>query len=126
MMPEIRILAVDDEPIVRVSIKLVLVSAGYSVEVAGSAEEALARFEDGSYDVVITDFRMPRTTGVQLAEQLKARSPSARIILLSGSPPFPSVPAIDLVMLKPFCVQELRDAVARLVTRHNTTPPGRI
>ncbi len=126
MMPEIRILAVDDEPIVRISIKLVLASAGYSVELAASAEEALARFEDRSYDVVITDYRMPRTTGVQLAEQLKARKPAARIILLSGSPPLPSVAGIDLVMLKPFSVQELRDAVAHLLARHNPSPPERI
>jgi CheY-like chemotaxis protein len=113
-MPEIRILAVDDEPVIGVSIKFALARVGYSVEVATNAEEALKRFADGKYDVVITDLQMPRITGLELAERLKAQSPSVKIMLLSGSPPFPSTPAIDLAMLKPFSVQELRDAIANL------------
>ena len=122
-MPVIKILAVDDEPVVGLSIKFALAPVGYTVDLAASPEEALQRFADGVYDVVITDFFMPHMTGLQLAEQLRARSSSVRIILLSGSPPFPLLPAIDLFLVKPFCVQELRDAIAHLVKAQDSAAP---
>ena len=77
-------------------------------------EEALAKFAAVTYDVVVTDFLMPGMTGVQLAEQLKSRRPSVKIVLVSGSPP-PSLRAIDQVMLKPFSIEALRSAIAGLL-----------
>ncbi len=64
--------------------------------------------------VILTDFRMPGMTGVQLAERIKARNPSQPIMLLSGFPPFPPTMVIDLVMLKPFSAAELRKTVPRM------------
>jgi CheY-like chemotaxis protein len=113
-MPEIRILAVDDEPLVGFSLALALAGAGYSVDVASSGEEALERFRADIYDVVVTDFLMPGMTGLELAERLKAGNPSIRVILLSGLPPSES-PGIDRVMEKPFTIAELRNAIAQLL-----------
>jgi CheY-like chemotaxis protein len=70
-----RILVVDGEPIVGHSIKLVLDFTGYSIDFVASTEEALEKFAFGSYKVVITDFLMPRMTGLQLAERLKSLTP---------------------------------------------------
>jgi CheY-like chemotaxis protein len=113
-MAAIRILVVDDEPIVGLSIKLALDLPGYSIDLVARTEEALAKFAAVTYDVVVTDFLMPGMTGVQLAEQLKSRSPSVKIVLVSGSPP-PSLTAIDHVMLKPFSIEALRSAIADLL-----------
>lgn len=106
-----RILVVDDESIVGETIKLTLRTAGHSIEVVTSPYEALSRFEVGKYDVILTDFMMEGLTGAQLAEQIKALDPGQPIIMISGSPPFPAVIAVDLVVLKPFSVSELRKAV---------------
>jgi CheY-like chemotaxis protein len=113
-MAGIRILAVDDEPLVGLSLNLALAGAGYSVDVASSGKEALERFRADIYDLVLTDFQMPGMTGLELAERLKSRNPSVRVILLSGSPPSKS-PAIDRVMEKPFTIAELRNAIAQLL-----------
>jgi CheY-like chemotaxis protein len=111
-----RILVVDDEPIVRLSVRITLQMDNHSVEVVTSAEEALSRFEIGTYDLIITDYRMGGMTGLQLAERIKARDPGQRIILVSGSPPFPPIDIFDQVILKPFSSEELRTSVAQFAT----------
>jgi CheY-like chemotaxis protein len=115
-MRSIRILVVDDEPIVRLSVRISLQLDNHTVEVVTSAEEALSRFEISTYDLIITDYRMGGMTGLQLAERIKARDSSQRIILVSGSPPFPPTDAFDQIILKPFSNEELRTAVAQFAT----------
>ncbi len=112
-----RILVVDDEPTVAQAIRITLQPEGHRVEVVTSPYEALAKLETGKYDVVLTDFRMEGMTGLQLAERIKQRDPAQPIILVSGSPPFPRAAAVDLVILKPFSIAELREAVIRLAER---------
>jgi CheY-like chemotaxis protein len=110
-----RILVVDDDAIVGVAIRITLQPDNHTIEVVTSPEEALRRFEVGKYDLIITDFRMEGMTGLQLAEQIKARDLAQTIILLSGSPPFPETSVFDLVILKPFDNDLLRNAVAQFV-----------
>jgi len=57
---------------------------GYRVQIAKNGEEALKLFESSGFDVVVTDYRMPRMNGVELIEQIRKVNPNARIILLSG------------------------------------------
>jgi CheY-like chemotaxis protein len=121
-MPGKRILVVDDEPAVGLSIKFALEGAGHFVEIVNSGQEALRKFEVEKYDVVLTDFMMAGMTGVQLAERIKWRSPAQPIILFSGFPPFPPTTAIDLVILKPSSPAELRAAVEKLSERNRNTP----
>ena len=51
---------------------------------AASGEEGLKLYEASAFDVVVTDFRMPRMDGVELIGRIRKRNPNARIILLSG------------------------------------------
>jgi DNA-binding NarL/FixJ family response regulator len=107
-----RILVVDDDPMVLQSVKMILKSAGHSVDTAADATQALARIEEGRFDLVVADLRLPGMRGDELARQIKSRNPSQRVILLTGFPPNLCPPEFDLMLLKPFSILELRKAVA--------------
>ena len=64
--------------------KSLLEELGYRVQMARSGEEGLKLFESSNFDVVVTDYRMPRMNGVELIERIRKLNPNARIILLSG------------------------------------------
>ncbi len=61
-----------------------LEEAGCKVQIAGNGEEGLRIFEDGVFDVVVTDYRMPRMNGCELIVKIRKADPNAKIILLSG------------------------------------------
>ena len=120
--PGRRILVVDDESLVCDSIKSVLASDGHEVVMAFNAEEALEAFRDREFDIVITDYEMPVMKGDKLAAAIKAVRPEQPIILitayaeslrLKGNFPL----GVDLVLPKPFKLEEMRQAVQQLATR---------
>jgi CheY-like chemotaxis protein len=57
---------------------------GYSVQIAINGEEGLKLFESSNFDVVVTDFRMPRMDGRELIVRIRQLDPNARVIMLSG------------------------------------------
>jgi HD-like signal output (HDOD) protein/CheY-like chemotaxis protein len=81
-----RVLFVDDERRVLVGIERMLFGMGRDWEIllAGSGEEALAEFERGPIDVVVSDMRMPGMDGAELLKRVQQRSPSTLRMLLSG------------------------------------------
>ncbi len=79
-----QILIVDDNHDGLLVRKSLLEELGYGVEIAGNGEEGLKLYEDSNFDVVVTDYRMPRMNGVELIGHIRKRNPDARIILLSG------------------------------------------
>ena len=79
-----KILLVDDNPDGLLVRRLLLEELGLEVETALNGEEGLRRFESGSYDVVVTDYRMPRMDGIEMIRRIRERDAAARIILLSG------------------------------------------
>lgn len=84
----IRLLIVDDHPIVRQSLGLLLGSYGASLQVvgsAGNAEEALALAEQTHPDIVLTDLQMKPTGGLQLIQQLSQRQPTVRYVVFTAS-----------------------------------------
>ncbi len=64
--------------------RLLLEEEGYRVHVAADGEEGIKAFSAGSYDVVVTDYRMPRMNGVEMIAEIRSLNPQARVILLSG------------------------------------------
>jgi CheY-like chemotaxis protein len=123
------ILAVEDYEDLRNLIGEVLTEAGYEVVLADSGARALvlAKERKGSIRVLITDVRMPRMSGFELASELAAGDPDLRVVLMSGDP----IPEADLdrpaggrrpvALLKPFTVEELLDAV-RVATEGLSRP----
>jgi len=87
---------------------------GHQVTLAESGEEALAKFDPARFDVVLTDFKMPGMKGDELAREIKSRAPSKPIIMVTGFPPPQTPPEIACVVLKPFHVEDLREALAHV------------
>jgi diguanylate cyclase (GGDEF)-like protein len=81
----VRVLLADDSRLVRTIVAGYLRAAGHEVEEAEDGAEALSRFEDGSFDVVVTDLEMPNVGGFGVLEAVKARSLGAEVVILTGS-----------------------------------------
>jgi CheY-like chemotaxis protein len=78
------ILVVDDEEVMRTALAVMLRRDGHAVTVSAGACEALASFEGGGFDVVVTDIMMPEIDGLELIRRLRARSAEIPIIAMSG------------------------------------------
>ncbi len=79
-----RILVVDDEENLRLVLRTLLRRAGYEVETASTGEEALDKVESFGPDVVITDVRMPKMSGLDLIGALRAKHSPATVIVMSA------------------------------------------
>jgi len=75
---------VDDDRVARVPLRDDIREAGYEVDEAGSAEEALDLLRRNPYDVVVTDLRMPGMDGIELLERVKAQRPDAEVIVITA------------------------------------------
>ncbi len=80
------ILIVDDEAIVRESIRDWLKDAGYQVATAETGEEALVLIEKQDFGVVIMDVRLPGQTGIAVLRQAKALKPEIKSIIITAYP----------------------------------------
>jgi len=80
------ILIVDDEPIVRESIRDWLKDAGYQVATAESGEEALKMMETQDFSVLVLDVRLPGKTGVQILREVKTLKPQIKSIIITAYP----------------------------------------
>jgi CheY-like chemotaxis protein len=108
------ILLVDDMDECRVTTKWFLNNFGYTVESVRSAEEALALFNPGTHDVVVTDNSMPGMSGVEMARVIKLRSPATLVVMYSGNPPADQS-CLDLVIQRPTHLLTLKEGIDRLL-----------
>ncbi|MCK9380891.1 MAG: response regulator [Sulfuritalea sp.] len=79
-----KVLVVDDDPVVGKSFNRVLSQKGYVVVTAENAQEALSKVQEGEYDVVFTDIKMPGMSGIELAERLKVERPWTPVVIVTG------------------------------------------
>ncbi|HLK48017.1 MAG TPA: response regulator [Bryobacteraceae bacterium] len=80
----ISILLVDDNKDGLVVRRSLLEELGYRVEICPNAEEALKLLAASRFDLIVTDYRMPHMSGIELIESIRKLDPKARVILLSG------------------------------------------
>ncbi|HTL09989.1 MAG TPA: sigma-54 dependent transcriptional regulator [Chitinophagaceae bacterium] len=78
------ILIVDDEKAIRKTLGEILSYEGYKMDEAGDGEEALKRFKDKAYDVVLCDIKMPKMDGIEFLERAREINPDVPIIMISG------------------------------------------
>ena len=78
------ILLADDEPLERGSLSLMLQQEGYDVTTVEDGLAALTQLEDKQFDIVLTDIRMPRMTGMELLRQIKERNIESEVILITA------------------------------------------
>lgn len=119
--PPVRILVVDDDEMVRETLRLLLQVDQHVVESAGNASQALGLFRPGKFDLVITDYNMAGMKGDQLAAAIKALAPTQPILMLTGyGESFQTQPGLlknlDGVIPKPFRIETLREAIARALS----------
>ena len=112
------ILVVDDEPLVRQTVQMLLQDDGYIVEKAESGAEALALFEPGKFDMIFTDYFMPEMRGDQLAAAIKKRSPKQAVVMITAFPEKLTcsecpLGGVDSFICKPFDLETLRVAITR-------------
>ncbi|HRY84373.1 MAG TPA: sigma-54 dependent transcriptional regulator, partial [Candidatus Cloacimonadota bacterium] len=117
--PKIPILVVDDSPSTLEMIGRKLNSHGYSSFAARSVNEALELLEKFPVELVLTDYKMPKATGLDLIRHLKAHHPLIRVIMITGYPTLEgAVEAVkmgaDEYLTKPFTDQELFSAIAKV------------
>ena len=79
------ILVVDDEPMILKSIERILRKENYHLFTAQSADEAIKLLEARDVDLVISDYNMPGTKGLEFLERVKAEHPSTLTMMLTGS-----------------------------------------
>ena len=126
-IPPKRILVVDDGPELTKALRMILTfGGGHRVDILQDAESAWEQYEIGKYDLVITDLKLPKMNGFELASAIKQRAPGQRIMLITGHADLiewdaDKLSKIDLLMQKPFSFQQLQEAVAKLFTPGRTT-----
>ncbi|WP_041390768.1 PAS domain S-box protein [Sphingobium chlorophenolicum] len=106
------ILAVDDDDLVLTNTAGMLEELGHTVFLATSGADALRVLEQGSVDLVVTDFAMPGMNGMQLAEEIEGRLPGLPVIIITGFAELPPNMTRRPRLDKPFKQVEL----ARMVT----------
>ena len=113
----LRILAVDDDPLVLINTLIMLEDLGHTPIEANSGEDALRILKSGSQvDLVITDHAMPRMSGSQLAAKIHEERPGLRIVLATGYAELPEGSDRNLPRLaKPFSQNELASVIATVV-----------
>jgi two-component system nitrogen regulation response regulator NtrX len=81
-----KILLIDDDALVRSSLKGILEVAGYDVALAANGRAGLEAFSGGDFDLVLTDIFMPEMEGLEFVRRLHAIHPPTRIVAMSGGP----------------------------------------
>ena len=86
-----KILVVDDDPTVQLTIRLLLERAGHSVDVASDGRKGLAKFEAGDFDLLCLDVFMPGMDGLETMRHIHQSRPRTPIIVISGRPIVPDL-----------------------------------
>ncbi len=81
---KLRVMIVDDEPIVGKRLTPALAKHGFEVEAFIDPKEALARLQEQEFDIVVTDLRMEEVDGIGVLEHVMSSCPDTRVILITG------------------------------------------
>jgi len=117
-----RLLAVDDSAVTRELLQRNLTSHGYEVQTASGVAEAIRIIESSPFDLVITDLKMPGSSGLDLVRYVRENLKDTEVIMITGYPSVEgAVTAIKLgaeeYLQKPFTQGELRNTVERALAK---------
>jgi DNA-binding response OmpR family regulator len=142
-VPSHRILVVEDDPSLRQLNTEALARSGYHVDQAVDGAAGWEALQARQYDLVVTDHSMPKVTGLQLVQLLRAHGVTLPVIMTSGTLPMEELErhpgVINAFLPKPYGLGQLLDAVQALLggpangLNHRTdavpslfpSPPGR-
>ena len=116
-----RILLVDDEQSIQTLLSYPLRKDGYHVTSALDGSEALRRFDEGRFDLVILDLMLPKLDGIEVCRQLRSRSQVPIIMLTAKGSETDKVAGLELgaddYITKPFSMREFRSRVKAALRR---------
>ena len=116
-----RILLVDDEQSIQTLLSYPLRKEGYEVVQASDGREALERFGEASFDLVVLDVMMPRMDGLEVCRRLRARSDVPIIMLTAKAEEVDKVMGLEMgaddYITKPFSMREFRSRVKAALRR---------
>ncbi len=121
----LRILVVEDEPIVREVLSVYLIEDHHQITTAVNGRDGLEKFQAGQFDLVLTDRAMPEMNGDQLAAEIKKLKPNQPLILLTGFGDLmigagEQPEGVDFVVSKPFTLNTLRGAIANTIAKERS------
>jgi DNA-binding response OmpR family regulator len=116
-----RILLVDDEQSIQTLLSYPLRKEGYHVTSALDGSEALQRFDEGRFDLVVLDLMLPRRDGVEVCRELRSRSQVPIIMLTAKGSESDKVAGLEVgaddYITKPFSMREFRSRVKAALRR---------
>jgi DNA-binding response OmpR family regulator len=120
-----RILLVDDEQPIQTLLSFPLQKDGYEVVRANDGREALQRFGEGPFDLVVLDVMMPKMDGLEVCRRLRARSTVPIIMLTAKAEEIDKVLGLEIgaddYITKPFSLREFRSRVRAALRRAGMT-----
>ncbi|HVE69008.1 MAG TPA: response regulator transcription factor [Solirubrobacteraceae bacterium] len=123
-----RILLVDDEQSIQTLLSFPLRKEGYEVVQAGDGREALDRFNEQPFDLVVLDVMLPQLDGLEVCRRLRARSAMPIIMLTAKSEEIDKVVGLELgaddYITKPVSMREFRSRVKAALRRADMSAPA--
>ena len=121
-MPEkLKILVIDDEEGIRDLLFALLGSCGFETTLASNGEEGIEKIKEGKFDIVISDLMMPKVSGYEILEILKAIHPETRMIIMTGGSTKEAeeskTKGAYSFIVKPFAVDEILALVKEASTK---------
>lgn len=122
-----KILVVDDEEGARELFNTILTDEGYEVTLANNGQDALSRMKSSTYDLVVTDIKMPGMDGLQLLQELRKTGCQADVIMVTAYGEVESyLKAMSLgaaeYINKPIRIKELKRIVQKVLTERKARP----
>lgn len=121
-----KILVVDDERFIRVTIEQCLDEAGHEVDLAVNGEHALEKASEAEHDLILLDMKLPDIDGLEVLRRIKKRTPDQAIVIITAYGTVATaveamkLGAIDYLQ-KPFTPEEIRHAVETVLSRATIT-----
>lgn len=119
-----RILLVDDEPLILKGLKYSLEQEGYETETAVDGEEALTRFENSDFALVLLDVMLPKLDGISVCQRIREQSNVPIIMLTAKGEDMDKIMGLeygaDDYMTKPFNILEVKARIKTILRRVNT------
>jgi len=127
--PKYKILVVDDDLELNTSFALLLEFDGHEVQTAYTGEAALQKLSQSHFDLMISEYWLPRMRGDQLAALVKQRWPNLPIIMVTANfeeieMDGPPIAGVNCLLDKPFTMAQLRAAMNWVLGRQEEKPAG--
>ena len=122
-----RVLILDDEPIVCKRLKPAFQKMGHTVETLTNSAQALTRLRETTFDLVVTDLKMEGVDGIQILDAVKTSSAATQVIVITGFATLETAKesyrkgAFDFVA-KPFKLRDILDCVKRIEDKRRSLP----